>query len=162
MTYLISCKDGYHQLRVHDEDIPKTAFRTRYVHYEFQLIPFGLTNAPALFMDLMNRVCKPYLDKFVIFFIDDILIYSKSKEDHAEHLKLILEFLRKEEFKGIHVDPTKIESIKDWASPKTPIEIGQFLVHRSYLYPKVVKTSWFTVTLLVKGWAQFRCKGRKS
>ncbi|GJZ53236.1 putative reverse transcriptase domain-containing protein, partial [Tanacetum coccineum] len=118
---------GYHQLRVHEEDILKTAFRTRYGHYEFQVMPFGLTNAPAVFMDLMNCVCKPYLDKFVIVFIEDILIYSKNKEAHEEHLKLILELLKKEEFQGIHVDPAKIESIKDWASPKTPTEIRQFL-----------------------------------
>ncbi|GJX40697.1 putative reverse transcriptase domain-containing protein [Tanacetum coccineum] len=72
------------------EDIPKTAFRTRYRHYKFQVMPFGLTNAPAVFMDLMNRVCKPYLDKLVIVFIDDILIYSKNKQEHEEHLKLIL------------------------------------------------------------------------
>ncbi|GJX97775.1 putative reverse transcriptase domain-containing protein [Tanacetum coccineum] len=123
----IDLRSGYHQLRVREEDIPKTAFRTRYGHYEFQVMPFGLTNAPAVFMDLMNRVCKPYLDKFVIVFIDDILIYSKNKQEHEEHLKLILELLKKEEFQGIHVDPAKIESIKDWASPKSPTEIHQFL-----------------------------------
>ncbi|GJT90040.1 putative reverse transcriptase domain-containing protein [Tanacetum coccineum] len=141
---------GYHQLRVRKEDIPETAFRTRYGHYEFQVMPFGLTNAPAVFMDLMNRVCKPYLDKFVIVFIDDILIYSKNKQEHEEHLKQILELLKKEELyakfskcefwiskvlflghmidsKGIHVDPAKIEAIKDWTSPKSPTEIRQFL-----------------------------------
>ncbi|GJU55939.1 putative reverse transcriptase domain-containing protein [Tanacetum coccineum] len=146
----IDLRSGYHQLRVREEDIPKTAFRTRYGHYEFQVMPFGLTNAPAVFMDLMNRVCKPYLDKFIIVFIDDILIYSKNKQEHEEHLKLILELLKKEELyakfskcefwipkvqflghvidsKGIHVDPAKIESIKDWASPKSPTEIRQFL-----------------------------------
>ncbi|GKA68320.1 putative reverse transcriptase domain-containing protein [Tanacetum coccineum] len=140
----IDLRSGYHQLRVREEDIPKTAFRTRYGHYEFQVMPFGLTNAPAVFMDLMNRVCKPYLDKFIIVFIDDILIYSKNKQEHEEHLKLILELLKKEELyakfskcefwipkvqflghvidsKGIHVDPAKIESIKDWASPNAPI-----------------------------------------
>nr|GFB27844.1 putative reverse transcriptase domain-containing protein [Tanacetum cinerariifolium] len=84
-------------LRVREEDIPKTAFRTRYGHYEFQVMPFGLTNALAVFMDLMNRVCKPYLDKFVSVFIDDILIYSKNKKEHEEHLTLILELLKKEE-----------------------------------------------------------------
>ncbi|GJW58318.1 putative reverse transcriptase domain-containing protein [Tanacetum coccineum] len=146
----IDLRWGYHQLRVREEDIPKTAFRTRYGHYEFQVMPFGLTNAPAVFMDLMNRVCKSYLDKFVIVFIDDILIYSKDKKEHEEHLKEILELFKKEDLyakfskcefwipkvqflghmidrQGIHVDPAKIESIKDWASPKTPTEIRQFL-----------------------------------
>ncbi|GKC45648.1 putative reverse transcriptase domain-containing protein [Tanacetum coccineum] len=151
----IDLRSGYHQLRVREEDIPKTSFRTRYGHYEFQVMPFGLTNAPAVFMDLMNRVCKPYLDKFVIVFIDDILIYSKDKKKHEEHLKAILELLKKEELyakfskcefwipkvqflghvidcQGIHVDPAKIESIKDWASPKTPTEIRQFLSLSGY------------------------------
>ncbi|GKD37050.1 putative reverse transcriptase domain-containing protein, partial [Tanacetum coccineum] len=93
----IDLRSGYHQLRVPDEDIPKMAFRTRYGHYEFQVIPFGLTNASAVFMDLMNQVCRPYLDKFVIVFIDDILIYSKTKEEHDAYLRLILELLKKEE-----------------------------------------------------------------
>nr|GEW41450.1 hypothetical protein [Tanacetum cinerariifolium] len=92
----IDLRLGYHQLRVRDEDIPKTVFKTRYRHYEFQVMPFGLTNTPSVFMDLMNRVYTPYLDKFVIMFIDDILIYSRNKEKHANHLRIILELLRKE------------------------------------------------------------------
>nr|GEW10388.1 putative reverse transcriptase domain-containing protein [Tanacetum cinerariifolium] len=87
---------SFHQLRVHEDDIPKIAFRTRYKHFESTVMPFGLTNAPAVFIDLMNRVCKPYLDKFVIVFIDDILIYSKTKKEHEVHLKLVLESLRNE------------------------------------------------------------------
>ncbi|GKD67128.1 putative reverse transcriptase domain-containing protein [Tanacetum coccineum] len=93
----VDLRSGYHQLRVREEDIPKTAFRTRYGHYEFQVMPFGSTNASAVFMDIMNRVCKPYMDKFVIVFTDDILIYLKNKQEHKEHLKLILELLKKEE-----------------------------------------------------------------
>ncbi|GJX52233.1 putative reverse transcriptase domain-containing protein [Tanacetum coccineum] len=146
----IDLRSGYHQLRVREEDIPKTAFRTRYGHYEFQVMPFGLTNAPAVFMDLMNRVCKPYLDKFVIVFIDDILIYSRNEEEHASHLRIILELLRKEKLyakfskcdfwihivqflghlidnQGLHVDPAKIEAVKNWTSPTTPTEVRQFL-----------------------------------
>ncbi|GKB70370.1 putative reverse transcriptase domain-containing protein [Tanacetum coccineum] len=98
----IDLQYGYHQLRVHDDDISKTAFRTRW-HFNFTVMPFGLTNAPAVFMDLMNRVCKPYLDKFVIVFIDDILIYSKMKEDHENHLILMLELLRKEKCRSFVV-----------------------------------------------------------
>ncbi|KAJ0666882.1 putative nucleotidyltransferase, Ribonuclease H [Helianthus annuus] len=146
----IDLRSGYHQLRVLEDDIPKTAFRTRYGHYEFTVMPFGLTNAPAVFMDLMNRVCKPYLDKFVIVFIDDILIYSKTKADHEKHLHLIMELLKKEQLyakfskcefwlkevqflghivndKGIHVDPSKIEAVKNWNVPTTPTEIRSFL-----------------------------------
>ncbi|GKB46225.1 putative reverse transcriptase domain-containing protein [Tanacetum coccineum] len=91
----IDLRSCYYQLRVHEEDIPKTTYRTRYGHFEFTVMPFGLTNAPVVFMDLLNRVCKSYLDKFFFVFIDDILIYSKSKEDHEGHLKLELE-LQKE------------------------------------------------------------------
>lgn len=146
----IDLRSGYHQLRIQDEDIPKTAFRTRYGHYEFLVMPFGLTNAPAVFMDLMNRVCKPFLDKFVIVFIDDILIYSKSKSEHEHHLRSVLELLKKEQLyakfskcefwlkevqflghivneNGIHVDPAKIETVKNWNAPTTPTEVRSFL-----------------------------------
>ncbi|GKB33421.1 putative reverse transcriptase domain-containing protein [Tanacetum coccineum] len=146
----IDLRSGYHQLRIKEEDIPITTFRTRYGHFEFQVMPFGLTSAPAVFMDLMNRVCKPYLDKFVIVFIDDILVYSKDEEEHGKHLKIILELLKKERLyakfskcdfwldsvqflghvidrSGVHVDPAKIEAIKNWAAPTTPTEVRQFL-----------------------------------
>ncbi|GJS45209.1 putative reverse transcriptase domain-containing protein, partial [Tanacetum coccineum] len=152
----IDLRSGYHQLKVQEEYIPKTAFRTRYSHYEFQVMPFRLTNAPAVFMDLMNRVCKPYLDKFVIVFIDDILIYSKSKEKHEKNRKLILELLKKEELyakfskcdfwlpkvqflghvidsEGIHVDPAKIGFIEGFSKIAKPI---------TKLTQKSVKFKW--------------------
>ncbi|GKD31664.1 putative reverse transcriptase domain-containing protein [Tanacetum coccineum] len=160
----IDLRSGYHQLRVHEDDIPKTAFRTRYGHFEFTVMPFGLTNAPAVFMDLMNRVCKPYLDKFVIVFIDDILIYSKTKEEHEVHLKLVLELLRKEKLyakfskcefwlqdvhflghivnqSGIYVDPSKIEAVKNWKAPTTPSEVRSFLGLAGYYRRFIVNFS---------------------
>ncbi|KAD4178196.1 hypothetical protein E3N88_26787 [Mikania micrantha] len=146
----IDLRSGYHQLKVRDEDVEKTAFRTRYGHYEFLVMSFGLTNAPAAFMDLMNRVCRPMLDRSVIVFIDDILVYSKNEGDHACHLREVLETLRKEKLyakfskcafwlqevqflghvvnsKGIHVDPSKIQAVAKWSQPKTPTEIRSFL-----------------------------------
>ncbi|GKC26871.1 putative reverse transcriptase domain-containing protein [Tanacetum coccineum] len=119
----IYLRSGYQQLRVRDEDIPKTAFRTRYRHYEIQVMPFGLTNAPAVFMDLINRVCKPYLDKFVII---STLIH-------------IVQFLgHLIDSQGLHVDPAKIEAVKNWTSPTTPTEIRQFLGLTGY-YRRFIK-----------------------
>ncbi|GKB54881.1 putative reverse transcriptase domain-containing protein [Tanacetum coccineum] len=146
----IDLRSGYHQLRVNEDDIPKTAFRTRYGHFEFTIMPFGLTNAPTVFIDLMNKVCRPYLDKFVIVFIDDVLIYSKTQEEHVEHLRLVLGLLKKEKLyakfskcefwlrevqflghvingNGIHVDPSKIEAVKNLKSPRTLTEVRSLL-----------------------------------
>ncbi|GJS25926.1 putative reverse transcriptase domain-containing protein [Tanacetum coccineum] len=153
----IDLRLGYHQLRIKEEDIPITAFRTRYGHFEFQVMPFGLTNAHVVFMDLMNGVCKPYLDKFVIVFIDDILVYSKNEGEHRKHLKVILELLKKQRLytkfskydfwldsvqflghvidrNGVHVDPAKIEAIKNWTAPTTPTKARQFLGLAGYYW----------------------------
>ncbi|KAL0543603.1 hypothetical protein IC582_018703 [Cucumis melo] len=146
----IDLRSGYHQLRIKDEDVPKTAFRSRYGHYEFIVMSFGLTNAPAVFMDLMNRVFREFLDTFVIVFIDDILIYSKTEAEHEEHLRMVLQTLRdnklyakfsKCEFwlkqvsflghvvskDGVSVDPAKIEAITGWTRPSTVSEVRSFL-----------------------------------
>nr|GEX79369.1 putative reverse transcriptase domain-containing protein [Tanacetum cinerariifolium] len=143
----IDLRSGYHQLRVKDHDICKTAFRTRYGHYEFLVMPFGLTNAPAVFMDLMNRIFHEYLDKFVIVFIDDILVYFKSKEEHEQHLQIMLEILRQKKLytkflkcefwlqqvaflghivsaDGITMDPSKVEAITKWPRPTTVTEVA--------------------------------------
>ncbi|GJT15560.1 putative reverse transcriptase domain-containing protein [Tanacetum coccineum] len=120
----IDLRSGYHQLRIQEEDIPITAFRTRYGHFKFQVMPFGLTNAPSVFMELMNLICNSYFDKFIFMFIDDILVYSKDDEEHGKHLKIDLELLKKD---GVHVDHTKIEAIKSWAAPTTPTKVRQFL-----------------------------------
>nr|GEY12218.1 retrotransposon protein, putative, Ty3-gypsy subclass [Tanacetum cinerariifolium] len=146
----IDLRSGYNQLRVKEQDIPKTAFRTRYGHYEFLVMPFGLTNSLAVFIDLMNRIFHEYLDKFVIVFIDDILVYSKTKEEDEEHLcivmgtlrhkKLYVKFLKCEFWlgqvvflghivsaDGITMDPAKVEAITKWPIPKTVTEIGSVL-----------------------------------
>ncbi|GJZ28744.1 putative reverse transcriptase domain-containing protein [Tanacetum coccineum] len=146
---------GYHQLRVRSKDISKTAFCTRYGHYEFLVMPFGLSNAPAVFMDLMTRVFHDYLDKSVVVFIDDILIYSKSKEEHEQHLRAVLGILREKKLyakfskcefwlehvaflghvvsaKGIEVNPTKVEVVTNWPRPKSVTEVRSFLYLAGY------------------------------
>nr|AAM74297.1 Putative retroelement [Oryza sativa Japonica Group] len=146
----IDLHSGYHQLRIREEDIPKTAFTTRYGLFECTVMSFGLTNAPAFFMNLMNKVFMEYLDKFVVVFIDDILIYSKTKEEHEEHLRLALEKLREHQLYakfskcefwlsevkflghvissgGVAVDPSNVESVLSWKQPKTVSEIRSFL-----------------------------------
>jgi hypothetical protein len=151
----IDLRSGYHQLKIREDDVPKTAFRTRYGHYEFLVMPFGLTNAPAAFMDLMNRIFQPFLDHFVVVFIDDILVYSRSPEEHAAHLRTVLQILREKrlyakwskcEFwlnsvsflghvvsrEGISVDPSKIEAINSWGSPTSVAEVRSFLSLAGY------------------------------
>ncbi|KAJ8748563.1 hypothetical protein K2173_003464 [Erythroxylum novogranatense] len=142
----IDLRSGYYQFRVKDVDVPKTTFRTRYGHYEFLVMPFGLTNAPATFMDLMNRVFRPYLNQFVVVFIDDILVYSRNEHDHSEHLRIVLQTLKERQLyaklskcdfwlqeisflghvvssEGIRVDPSKIEAIVNWKPPRNVTEV---------------------------------------
>ncbi|KAK2422360.1 hypothetical protein QL285_032900 [Trifolium repens] len=146
----IDLRSGYHQIRVKAEDIPKTAFRTRYGHYEYSVMPFGVTNAPGVFMEYMNRIFHSYLDKFVVVFIDDILIYSKTEEEHAEHLRIVLKTLRENKLYaklskcefwhkevsflghviskgGIAVDPSKVDAVMKWGTPESVFEIRSFL-----------------------------------
>ena len=151
----IDLRSGYHQLRITNADVPKTAFRTHYRHYEFLVMPFGLTNALAVFMALMNKVFQPYLDKFVIVFIDDIMVYSRDEEEHANHLRLVLQTLREKQLyakfnkcefwlnqvvflghivlgEGIKVDPNKIEAVLNWEPPKNVLELRSFLSLAGY------------------------------
>jgi hypothetical protein len=137
----IDLKSGYHQVRIKDEDISNTTFRTRYSHYEFTVVSFGLSNAPVVFMCLMNGVFRNYLEKFVIVFLDDLLVYSKSEEEHEQHLRMVLQVLREHQLyaklskcsfyqrqihylghiiseEGIVVDPEKVEAIQEWSVPR--------------------------------------------
>jgi hypothetical protein len=146
----IDLRSGYHQLRVRQEDIPKTTFRTRYGQYEFTVMPFGLTNAPAFFMTLMNKVSMEELDPFVVVFIDDILVYSKSAKEHGQHLRVVLGKLRSHQLyakfskcefwmqkisflghvltaEGVEVDPEKVKAVPEWKHPTSPSEIRSFL-----------------------------------
>ena len=157
----IDLRTGYHQLSVRDTDIPKTTFRTRYGHFEFTVMPFGLTNAPTALMDLMHRIFQPYLDHFVVVFVDDILIYSQSKWEHEYHLRIILKLLRdhqlyakfsKCEFwltevrflghvvlaSGVSVNPEKVEVVMSWERPKSVFEIRCFLGLAGY-YKRFIK-----------------------
>ena len=157
----IDLASGYHQIPIAKSDIMKTAFQTRYGQYEFVVMPFGLTNAPAAFMRLMNELFHDYLDKFVIIFIDNILVYSRSKEEHKEHLRLVIERLlnqklfakfskcsfRKREIgflghivsgEGVAADPEKVQAIREWPRPTTVTEVRSFLGLAGY-YRKFVK-----------------------
>ncbi|XP_027922949.1 uncharacterized protein K02A2.6-like [Vigna unguiculata] len=146
----IDLRSGYHQILVKAEDVQKTAFRSRYGHYEYVVMPFGVTNAPALFMDYMNKIFRPFLDKFVVVFIDDILIYSKTHEDHVQYLRTVLGILMEEKLYaklskcefwmrevqflghvisslGILVDPTKVDVVLQWERPKSVKKITSFV-----------------------------------
>jgi len=146
----IALRSGYHQILVKADDVQKMAFRSRYGHYEYVVMPFGVTNAPTVFMDYMNRIFRPFLDKFVVVFIDDILIYSKTQEEHAEHLRSVFGVLREKQLyaklskcvfwmdevqflghvisaQGITVDPAKVEAMVKWESPKSTTEIRSFV-----------------------------------
>jgi hypothetical protein len=151
----IDLRSGYHQVRIKDEYINKTTFRTRYGHYEFTVVPFGLSNAPAVFMSLMNGIFKDYLDKFVIVFMDDILVYSRTEEEHKQHLRTVLQVLREHQLyaklskcsfyqerihylghiiskDGIVVDPEKIEAIREWSVPRNVTKVRSFMGLASY------------------------------
>ena len=175
----IDLASGYHHIAISEADVSKTAFRTRYGHYEFVVMPFGLTNAPAAFMKLMNNIFREFLDKFVIVFIDDILIYSRSKEEHVEHLRIVLQRLRDHQLfaklskcsfwqkkigflghviseEGVAVDPEKITTITHWPRPKNATEIRSFLGLAGY-YRKFVEG----FASIAKPLTQLTCKDAK-
>jgi hypothetical protein len=151
----IDLRSGYHQIKIRTEDIPKTTFTTRCGLFEYLVMSFGLTNAPTYFMYLMNSVFMPELDKFVIVFIDDILIYSKSKREHAEHLRIVLTHLREQQLyakfskcefwlkdvqflghvlstEGVAIDPGKVKDILNWNPPRTIHQVRSFLGMAGY------------------------------
>jgi hypothetical protein len=157
----IDLRSGYHQVRVAEADVEKAAFRTRYGHYEFIVMPFGLTNAPATFQNLMNHTVREFLDRFVVVYLHDILVYSKDLEEHVAHLRAVLERLRQQQLYGKHskcdfakseveylghvigrgtarVDPKKITAVQDWRTPKTVMDIQSFLGFANY-YRRFVK-----------------------
>ena len=168
----IDLRSRYYQLRVKEVDVPKTAFRTRYGHYEFLVMPFGLTNASTTFMDLMNRVFRPYVDQFIVVFIDNILVYSKDAHEHEQHLRIVLETLREKKLyaklskcdfwlkevsflghivsvEGIRVDPTKIETVVNWKPPRNVTEVRSFLGLTRY-YRRFVRGFSFIASPLTK------------
>ncbi|KAA3480432.1 DNA/RNA polymerases superfamily protein [Gossypium australe] len=168
----IDLRFGYYQLRVKDSDVSKTAFRTRYGHYEFLGMPFRLTNSPAVFMDLMNQIFRSYLDRFVVIFIDDILIYSRDESKYAEHLRIVLQTLRDKQLfaklskcefwlqkvgflgyivstEGVQVDPSKISAVVDWKLPRNVSEVRSFLGLASY-YWRFVKGFSMISTLMTR------------
>ena len=168
----IDLRSRYYQLRVKDVDVPKIAFKTRYGHYEFLVMSFGLTNAPTTFMDLINKVFRPYLDQFVVVFIDDILVYSRDEQAHEQHLKIVLQTLREKKLyaklrkcdfwlkefsllshvvsvEGIRVDLAKIEVVVNWKLPRSVAEVRSFLGLAGY-YRRFVKGFSVIASLLTK------------
>jgi hypothetical protein len=177
----VDLRSGYHQIKIHPEDIPKTAFSTRYGLYDYLVISFGLTNAPAHFMYLMNSVFIPELEKFVMVFIDDILVYSKNEEEYEQHLQIILQRLRDHQLyakftkcafwlkevlflghvisaEGITVDPSKIQEVLDWKSPRSVTRIRSFLRLAGYYHRFIPNFSKITkpMTKLLEKEAKFK------
>ena len=161
-----------------EEDVQKTAFRTRYGHYEYLVMPFGVSNAPGVFMEYMNRIFHEQLDQFVVVFIDDILIYSMSREEHAEHLRIVLQILKERKLyaklskcefwlsevsfhghvisgNGIAVDPSKVEAVLQWEAPRSVTEIRSFLGLAGYYRRFIEGFSKLALPL-----TQLTCKGK--